>query len=81
MSFRLITRKEYFRRRAMTETLCLLAEFLPVHKRILFHLYYREGYTAVEIAQLLMIHPTSVSRRVNKIRKELLAEWEKREVG
>lgn len=53
------------------EELCRRANSLPVHKKILFHLYFRDGYSTIEIAQLLMIHPANVGRRLAKIKREL----------
>jgi len=58
-------------KRSLIEDYCRLASLLPVHHRMLFHLYYRDGYSVVEIAQLLMKYPNYVRRRLLKITEEL----------
>lgn len=58
-------------KRNLIEYHCLLAHLLPVHKRILFHLYYRDGYTITEISQLLMKNSRYIERRLIKITDEL----------
>lgn len=58
-------------RRNLIETYCNYATFLPAHKRLLFLLYFRDGYSTIEISQLIMKHHTTVSRRLKRIAKEL----------
>lgn len=58
-------------KRNLIELYCNVANILPVHERMLFHLYYRNGYSTVEISQLLMIHNTTVGRRLMKIATKL----------
>ena len=57
--------------RGKVEYLCNKANILPVHEKMLFHLYYRDGYSTIEISQLLMIHPANVGRRLSRILKKL----------
>ncbi len=58
-------------KRSLIEDYCRLASLLPVHQRMLFHLYYRDGYSTIEIAQLLMKYPRFVRLRLLKITEEL----------
>lgn len=58
-------------RRNLIEHYCFVANFLPVHERMLFHLYYRDGYSTIEISQLLMVHHSTVARRLVKITTKL----------
>jgi len=48
-----------------------MASFLPVYERMLFQLYYRDGYTTVEISQLLIVSAGTVSRRLKRIAEKL----------
>lgn len=68
-------------KRSLIETYCNLANLLPAHKRILFHLYYRHGVSTIEISQLLMLHQTTVARRIVRIGQEItdLLQGEKRQ--
>lgn len=58
-------------RRNLIEDYCRFASLLPIHKRILFQLYYRDGYTVLEISQLLMKTAVFVRRRLYKITEDL----------
>ena len=58
-------------KRTLIETYCNIANLLPAHKRILFHLYYRYGVSTTEISQLLMVNQTTVARRIGRIAGEL----------
>ena len=59
-------------KRSLIEKYCLYAEYLlPAHKKILFFLYYRHGYSTIEISQLLMVCTETVRRRLIKITDEL----------
>lgn len=69
----MLTTKKRIEVRRELETLCLLADLLPVHKRILIHLRYRDGYTYAEIAQVVMRSPETVARRVEAARLECVA--------
>jgi RNA polymerase sigma factor (sigma-70 family) len=60
-------------RRREIETLCNIANLLPVHKRMLLHLYYRDGYTHAQIGQLIMKSAVTVSRRIEHARRDALA--------
>ena len=57
--------------RNLIEDYCDSANFLEPYKRMLWNLYWRDGYTTIEISQLLMVHHTTVARRLEKIRQEL----------
>ena len=60
------------RKRSLIEDYCLYAEcFLPAHKKLLFLMYYRHGYSTLEISQLMMIHQSNICRRLRKIANEL----------
>ena len=61
------------RKRRETEELCLIANLLSVYKRMLIHLYYRDGYTYAEIGQLIMKSAVTVSRRIEGARRVALA--------
>ena len=58
-------------KRNLIEEYCRLASLLPVHQRMLFHLYYRDGYSTLEIGQLLMKSRYHVRHRLLKIVDEL----------
>ena len=58
-------------KRNLIEDYCRYASLLPVYKRILFHLYYRDGYTTTEISQFLMKPASFVRRRLLHITEEL----------
>lgn len=58
-------------KRSLIEDYCRLASFLPVHQRMLFHLYYRDGYSTIEIGQLLMKRSHYIRLRLLKITEEL----------
>jgi len=58
-------------RRKLIEYYCNMASFLPVYERMLFQLYYRDGYTTVEISQLLIVSAGTVSRRLKRIAEKL----------
>lgn len=68
-----LTTEDRLRKRREIEHLCSLAELLPVHKRMLLHLYYRDGYTYAEIGQLVMKSAVTVSRRVESARRDAIA--------
>ncbi len=57
--------------RSLIEEYCSYAYLLPIQEKMLFLLYYYDGYSTVEIAQLLMKHPTTVSRRIHNIASKL----------
>lgn len=57
--------------RNLIERYCNIANLLPAHKRLLFHLYYKHGYSLIEISQLVMLHHTTVSRRLRAICDEM----------
>jgi len=54
-------------RRNLVELYCNIANLLPIDERMLFHLYYKHGYSTIEISQLLMKHDATISRRLKKI--------------
>lgn len=58
-------------RRNLIEDYCRFASLLPVHERILFQLYYRDGYALIEISQLLMKNCLFIRRRLRKITQDL----------
>ena len=58
-------------RRNLAEKYCKAAETLPTRKRMLFHLYYRYGYSSVEIGELLGRHSSSIQRRLHRIEKKI----------
>jgi DNA-directed RNA polymerase specialized sigma24 family protein len=68
-------------KRTLIETYCNIANLLPAHKRILFHLYYRYGVSTVEISQLLMVHQTTVARRIGRIAGELTDLLQGKNIG
>jgi len=53
------------------EYLCEVVEKLPIEKKILFRLYFRYGYTTIEIAKFMGKHDATISRRIKKIAKEV----------
>ena len=57
--------------RNLIELYCEAAYLLPVHERILFLLYYRDGYSTIEISQLMMKSQSAVARRLKKISEKL----------
>lgn len=59
----------------MLEDLCELAEMLPTDKRLLFLLYYRHGYSTIEISELLDVHNATIGRRLRTITAELLRKY------
>lgn len=60
------------KKRTLIEEYCLYAEsFLPAHKKLLFLLYYKHGYSVLEISQLMMLHRGTIIRRIRKIADEL----------
>ena len=59
-------------KRNLVEKYCMYADYLlPAHKKLLFMLYYRHGYSTIEISQLLMLCDETVRRRLIKITDEL----------
>lgn len=65
-------------RRNLIELYCNVANLLPIDKRMLFHMYYKHGYSTIEIAQLLMKHDGTIHRRLIKIGQEITAMLEKK---
>jgi len=64
-------------KRAVIAHYCYLArELLPAHKKILFLLYFEYGFSTIEIGQLIMKHPSTVARRLQRIADELLVKRE-----
>jgi len=63
-----LKRKE---KRSLIEDYCAVAMFLPVYKRMLFRLYFYDGYSTIEISQLMMIQAATVRRRLMGICEEL----------
>lgn len=70
-------------RRNLIEDYCRFASLLPIHERMLFQLYYRDGYATVEISQLLMKNQKHIHRRLVKIVEKLngLIEDKKRRLS
>jgi len=68
-----LTTEARLRKRREIEALCEIAQLLPVHKRILLHLYYRDGYTNAQIAQVIMKSPVTVARRIEHARRDAIA--------
>lgn len=58
-------------RRNLIEKYCNLANLLPIDEKMLFHMYYKHGYSALEIGQLLMKHEATIARRLKKISKKI----------
>ena len=58
-------------RRNLIEIYCNIANLLPIDERMLFHLYYKHGYSTIEIAQLLMKHDATICRRLVKIGQKI----------
>ena len=54
-------------RRNLIELYCNVANLLPIDDRMLFHLYYKHGYSTIEISQLLMKHDATIGRRLVRI--------------
>lgn len=54
-------------KRNLVELYCNVANFLPIDERMLFHLFYKHGYSTIEISQLLMKNDTTIARRLKKI--------------
>jgi len=67
-------------RRSLIELYCNVANLLPIDERMLFHMYYKHGYSTIEISQLLMKNDTTIARRLKKIGEKLtkLIEGKKR---
>lgn len=57
--------------RDLIERYCNIANLLPIQERLLFFLYYRDGYSAIEISQLIMKHHSTVTKRLKVITKKL----------
>ena len=57
--------------RDLIQLYCNVANLLPIDERMLFHLYYKHGYSTIEIAQLLMKHDGTIHRRLMKIGRKL----------
>ena len=68
-----LTTEDRIRKRREIECLCNIPNLLPVHKRILLHLYYRDGYTNAEIGQVIMKSAVTVARRIEQARREAIA--------
>lgn len=68
-----LSTEDRIRKRREIECLCEIANLLPVHKRILLHLYYRDGYTNAEIGQVIMRSEVTVARRIEHARQEAIA--------
>ena len=54
-------------RRNLVELYCNVASLFPIDERMLFHMFYRHGYSTIEISQLLMKNDTTIARRLKKI--------------
>lgn len=54
-------------RRNLIELYCNVANLLPIDDRMLFHLFYKHGYSTIEISQLLMKNDSTISRRLKNI--------------
>ena len=64
----MITHLDRLNKRGLIEQYCKLAVvILPVHESMLFRLYFSDGYSMNEIAQLIMKNPTTISRRLQRI--------------
>jgi DNA-directed RNA polymerase specialized sigma24 family protein len=68
-----LTTEDRIRKRREIECLCNIANLLPVHKRIILHLYYRDGYTNAEIGQVIMKSAVTVARRIEHARRDAIA--------
>ncbi len=68
-----LSTEDRIRKRPEIERLCEMANLLPVHKRILLHLYYREGYTNAEIGQVIMRSSVTTARRIEHARQDAIA--------
>jgi len=68
-----LTTEARLRKRREIEGLCEIANLLPVHKRILLHLYYRDGYTNAQIGQVIMKSAVTVARRIEHARRDAIA--------
>lgn len=55
----------------MAETYCQIADTLEPKKAILFCLYYRYGYSTVQIGKFMGLVNTTVGRRINHIAEEI----------
>ena len=55
------------KKRTLIEDYCEEAYHLPVYERILFHLYFRDGHSIVDISQLLMKNRAFVMRRLQAV--------------
>jgi len=58
-------------KRNLIEKYCEYAYLLPVHKMILFRLYYYDGYTIIQISQFMMKPVSYVRRRIVKATEDL----------
>lgn len=54
-------------RRDLIEKYCYYATMLPVDDKLLFYMYYKHGYSCLEIGQLLMKHHVTIARRLKRI--------------
>lgn len=55
-------------KRSLIEDYCFYAEyFLPSDEKLLFLMYYRHGYSSIEIGKLIKIHSHTALRRIGKI--------------
>jgi len=55
-------------KRSLIEDYCFYAEyFLPSDEKLLFLMYYRHGYSSIEIGKLMNIHSHTALRRISKI--------------
>lgn len=58
--------------RSLIEQYCKLAvAILPVHESMLFRLYFKDGYSTIEISQLLMKRDSTIARRLKHIIEKL----------
>ena len=64
-------RSKRLERRNLAEKYCKAAETLTIPKKMLFLLYYRHGYSTVEIGKLLGRHSSSIQRRLHRIEKKI----------
>lgn len=59
-------------KRRLIEKVCEIAESnLTPQKKMLFLMYYRDGYKATDIASLLGINCSNVTRKLRRIQREL----------
>ena len=67
-------------RRDLIELYCNVANLLDIDERMLFHLYYKHGYSTIEISQLLMKHDATIHRRLIRIGRKLTKMLENKTV-